>query len=85
MSNMEITERERMSKTQFDAGGTVPIRRGGEKGAMAFNAVALVVAGLLIAAALNFLGDWHRWVVASGILFLLVGVMIAISPRRRHV
>ena len=84
MGNLDVTQRTQVERTDLLAGGE-GIRRGSERGAATYNAVALVVAGILCAAAAAVIESWAQWVVLGMILFTTLGFMIALNPNRRGV
>jgi hypothetical protein len=82
MANTDITQRTQYDRKDLLAGGE-GIRRGSERGAVIYNLVALVVAGLLGAVAVATIDNWSQWLVLGVIIITLVGFMIAVSPNRR--
>lgn len=84
MANMDVTQRTMLDRTDLRAGGE-GIRRGSERGATIYNAIALVVAGVLSAAALAAIDSWAQWVVLAVIVATTMGFMGALSPTRRHI
>jgi hypothetical protein len=82
MANTDITSRTQFERTDLRAGGE-GIRRGSEKGAAIFSAVALVVAVALCVTAVLVIESWAQWLVLGVIVMTTIGVMIALSPNRR--
>ena len=82
MANTDITQRTQYDRQDLRAGGE-GIRRGSERGAMIYNAIALVVGGLLSAVAVATIDNWSQWLVLGVIVLTMIGFMIAISPNRR--
>jgi hypothetical protein len=82
MGNTDITSRSQYERADAGAGGE-GIRRGSERGAVVFNVIALVVAGLLCAVAVATIDNWAQWVVLGAIVMTTIGFMIAVSPNRR--
>jgi uncharacterized membrane protein YoaK (UPF0700 family) len=81
MANTDITSRTQYDRTDLrDRGG---IRRGSERGAMIYNAIALIVGALLSALAVATIENWSQWLVLGVIVLTTIGFMIAISPNRR--
>lgn len=82
MSNMTTNQRSQYERADLAAGGQA-FRRGSERGAMIFNAIAgLIGIGLSIVAVASIEG-WAQWVVLAVIVLTTVGFMIAINPNRR--
>lgn len=84
MANMDITQRTQWERTDLKAGGE-DIRRGTERGAAIYNVIAVIIAGLLGAAALSAIDSWAQWMVLGVIIVTTAGFMIALSPNRRHI
>jgi hypothetical protein len=82
MGNTDITSRTQSDRQDLLAGGE-SIRRGSERGAMIYNAIALVVGGLLCAVAVATIDNWSQWLVLGVIILTMIGFMIAVSPNRR--
>ena len=82
MANTDVTQRTQYDRQDLLAGGE-GIRRGSERGAAIYNAIALVVGGLLGAVAIATIDNWSQWLVLGVIIVTLVGFMIAVSPNRR--
>ena len=82
MGNTDITSRSQYDRKDLLAGGE-SIRRGSERGAAIYNAVALVVGALLCAVALATIDNWSQWLVLGVIIMTMIGFMIAVSPNRR--
>ena len=49
-----------------------------------FMVIATVIAIVLSYAAIEILDDWAQWVVLGGIVFTVIGAMIAVSPNRER-
>jgi len=84
MGNLDITQRTQVERTDLLAGGE-GIRRGSERGATAYNALAIVVAAVLGFGAFAAIGSWAEWAVLGMIVVTTIGFMIAVSPSRRGV
>jgi hypothetical protein len=82
MANMDVTQRAQYERSDLLARGE-GIRRGSERGAAIYNAVALVLAAALSAVALAMIENWSQWVVLGVIVITTIGFMIAVSPNRR--
>jgi hypothetical protein len=82
MSNMTQNQRAQFDRATY-AGSSERIRRGSERGVAVYNAVAIIIGALGCVAAISVIDSWAQWVVLGGILFLVAGFMIAISPNRR--
>jgi hypothetical protein len=82
MANMDVTQRAQYERSDLLARGE-GIRRGSERGAAIYNAVALVLGGALSAVALAMIENWSQWVVLGVIVITTIGFMIAVSPNRR--
>ena len=82
MGNTDITSRTQSDRKDLLAGGE-SIRRGSERGAMIYNAIALVLGGLLCAVAVATIDNWSQWLVLGVIIMTMIGFMIAVSPNRR--
>jgi hypothetical protein len=82
MSNMTVNQRNQYERATL-AGSAEGIRRGSERGATAFNVVAVLVAAGLCYGALTLIEGWSQWVVLAAIIVTTVGLMIAVSPLRR--
>ncbi len=48
-----------------------------------FLAIACLIAGVLVYAAIEALDGWAMWVVLAGIVMTVIGAMIAVSPNRK--
>ena len=48
-----------------------------------FMVIAIAIAIALGWATIEALDDWAQWVVLGGILFTVIGAMIAVSPNRK--
>ena len=81
MSNMTVNQRNEMERATL-SGSSERIRRGSERGARVYNAIALLVGIALCVAALSIISGWAQWVVLGAIVATVVGFMIAVSPRR---
>ena len=82
MSNMTVNQRNEMERATL-AGSSERIRRGSERGALVYNAFALIIGIGLCVAALSVIEGWAQWVVLGAIVATVVGFMIAISPNRK--
>jgi fatty acid desaturase len=82
MSNMTVNDRNEMERATF-AGSSERIRRGSERGALVYNAFALILGAALCVAALSVIDGWAQWMVLAAIVATVAGFMIAISPNRR--
>jgi hypothetical protein len=82
MANTDITSRTQYGRDDLRASGE-SIRRGSERGAMIYNAIALLVGGLLGAVAVATIDNWSQWLVLGVIIVTMIGFMIAVSPNRR--
>ena len=82
MSNMTVNQRNQTDRATY-AGSAERIRKGSERGALAYSLVAFVVAGLLIYAAAEIMNGWWQFVIMGAIAATAVGLMIAVSPNRR--
>ena len=82
MANMDITQRTQLERTDLRAGGE-SIRRGSERGAMVYSAVAVLIGAGLSVTAVATIENWAQWVVLGVIVLTTIGFMIAISPTRR--
>lgn len=52
-------------------------------GLAAYEIVVIVIAVVGAAVAFEEIDHWSQWVVLGGIIFALIGFMIALSPNRR--
>jgi hypothetical protein len=82
MANTDITSRTQFERTDLRAGGE-GIRRGSEKGAAIYSAIAAVIAIALCITAVMVIESWAQWLVLAVIIVTTVGIMIALSPNRR--
>jgi len=82
MANTDITSRTQYERTDLRAGGE-GIRRGSERGAAIYSAIAVVVAIGLCVLAVAMIESWAQWLVLGAIIITTIGFMIAISPSRR--
>jgi 1,4-dihydroxy-2-naphthoate octaprenyltransferase len=82
MANTDITQREQYERTDLLAGGE-NIRRGAEKGAAIYSAIALILGAVLAYAALKTIDNWAQWLVLGVIVLFTVAVMAAVGPNRR--
>ena len=82
MANTDITSRTQYERTDLRAGGE-GIRRGSEKGAAIYSAIAAVIAIALCVTAVIMIESWAQWLVLGVIIMTTVGIMIALSPNRR--
>jgi fatty acid desaturase len=82
MSNMTVNQRNEMERATL-AGSSERIRRGSERGALIYNAIALIIGAALCVAALSVIDGWAQWVVLGAIIATMIGFMIAISPNRK--
>ena len=82
MANTDITSRTQYERTDLRAGGE-GIRRGSEKGAAIYSAIAAVIAIALCVTAVMVIESWAQWLVLGVIIMTTVGIMIALSPNRR--
>jgi 1,4-dihydroxy-2-naphthoate octaprenyltransferase len=82
MSNMTVNQRNQDDRATY-GGSAERIRRGSERGAMAFSLVAFIVAGVLCYAAAEIMNGWWQFVIMGAIAMTAVGLMIAVSPNRR--
>lgn len=81
MANLDITQRNSLERSTL--AGNDGLRRGSEKGAAAYVAIALVIAGALSYAAFEAINSGWQWLVLGMIVVTLIGAMIALSPNRR--
>jgi uncharacterized protein (DUF983 family) len=58
-------------------------RPGGGGGYAAFDLVMIAIAIVGAAIAFEEIDHWSQWVVLGGIVFTVIGFMIALSPNRR--
>ena len=77
MSNMTVNQRNQDDRATF-SGSAERIRHGSERGA-----TAAIIAAALCYGAVTLMDGWWQWLVLGVIVLTTVGVMIAISPRRR--
>jgi hypothetical protein len=82
MANTDITSRTQYGREDLLAGGE-GIRRGSERGARIYNAIALIVGALLCAVAVATIESWAQWIVLGVIIATTIGFMIAVNPNRR--
>lgn len=82
MANTDITSRTQYERTDLRAGGET-IRRGTERGALIYNAIAAVIGIGLCVLAVAAIESWAQWLVLGVIVITTIGFMIAISPTRR--
>jgi len=82
MANTDITSRTQFERTDLRAGGE-GIRRGSEKGAAIYSAIAAVIAIALCVTAVMVIDSWYQWLVLGVIVTTTIGFMIALSPNRR--
>ena len=82
MANMNVNQRtqfDRIDLTVPTTGTHVRDRRR----LVAFNAIAVVVFGLLAYAAASAIDGWAKAVVLGVLVLTAIGAMIALSPNRR--
>ena len=82
MANTDITQRAQYERTDLLAKGE-GIRRGSEKGAAIYSAIALVIGVILSYVAVTEIDNWSQWLVLGVIIVTMIGFMIALSPNRR--
>jgi hypothetical protein len=82
MSNMTQNQRAQFERATF-AGSAERIRRGSERGASIYSAIAALIGIALCVAAVTLIEGWAQWVVLGAIIFLTIGIMVSISPNRR--
>jgi hypothetical protein len=82
MANTDITSRSQYERSDLLAGGE-SIRRGSERGAKIYNAIALVLGVALSVVAVMTIDNWSQWLVLGVIIMTTIGFMIALSPNRR--
>jgi len=82
MSHLTQSDRNQFDRAPY-SGTADRIRRGSERGATAYNAIALIVGIVLVIAAATVIEGWAQWVVAGAIAVTTLGFMIAVSPNRR--
>jgi peptidoglycan/LPS O-acetylase OafA/YrhL len=82
MANTDITQRSQYERSDLLAGGE-GLRRGSEKGAAVYTAIALVVGIVLCVAAVATIDNWAQWVVLGVIVAFTVALMVAIGPNRK--
>jgi VIT1/CCC1 family predicted Fe2+/Mn2+ transporter len=82
MSNMTQNQRAQFERATY-AGSAERIRRGSERGASIYSAIALVIGVALSIAAVSIIEGWWQWLVLGVIVLTTIGFMIAISPNRR--
>ena len=82
MANTDVTSRTQYERTDLRAGGE-GIRRGSEKGAAIYSAIAAVIAIALCVTAVTLIDSWAQWLVLGVIVMTTIGFMIALSPNRR--
>jgi hypothetical protein len=83
MANMEASDRAQYERADLRAGGE-GIRRGSERGAGIYTAIALLIAAALSYAAVEAIDGWAQWLVLVVIFLTAVGVSIAVNPFRRQ-
>ncbi len=83
MANMEATDRAQYERADLRAGGE-GIRRGSERGAGIYSAIALVIAAALCYATVRAIDGIAQWLVLVVIVLTTIGIVIAISPTRRQ-
>ena len=82
MSNMTVNQRNQIEGAGL-SGSAERIRRGSERGASIYTALALVIAAVLCYVAVTVIAGWWGWLVLGVIVLTTIGFMIAISPNRR--
>ena len=82
MANTDITQRSQYERSDLLAGGE-GIRRGSEKGAAIYTAIALIVGIALSVAALATIESWAQWLVLGVIVVFTGALTFAIGPNRR--
>jgi hypothetical protein len=82
MANTDITSRSQYERSDLLAGGE-SIRRGSERGAAIYSAIALVIGVGLSVVAVTTIDNWSQWIVLGVIVLTTIGFMIAVSPNRR--
>ena len=82
MSHLTQSDRNQFDRATY-SGTADRIRRGSERGAAVYSAVALIVGVVLIIAAATVIEGWAQWVVGGAIVATVIGFMIAVSPNRR--
>lgn len=81
MANLDITQRNSLERSTL--AGNDALRRGSEKGAAIYSAIALVIGGALGYAAIESIHSGWQWLVLGMIVVTTIGAMIALSPNRR--
>jgi hypothetical protein len=82
MSNLTVNQRNQMEGASY-SGSAERIRRGSERGASIYSAIAALVGLGLCVTAVSVIEGWWQWVVLAAIVFTTIGFMIAVSPSRR--
>jgi hypothetical protein len=82
MSNMTVNQRNQMEGAAW-SGSAERIRRGSERGASIYSALAGIVGLGLCVAAVSIIEGWWQWLVLGVIVLTTIGFMIAVSPNRR--
>jgi hypothetical protein len=82
MSNMTENQRAQFERATY-AGSADRIRRGSERGASIYSAIAALIGLALCFAAVSVIDGWWQWLVLGAIVFTTLGFMIAVSPNRR--
>jgi hypothetical protein len=82
VSNMTVNQRNQDDRATF-SGSAERIRHGSERGATVYSIIAAILAAALCYGAVTLMDGWWQWLVLGVIVLTTVGVMIAISPRRR--
>jgi membrane protein YdbS with pleckstrin-like domain len=84
MGNMDSTQRSQMERIDLgDARSTRLLSTRSRNWALIYMLLALPILGVLIYAAVAGIDNWWQVLVLAVIALTAVGVMIAISPRRR--
>ena len=82
MSNLTVNQRNQMEGAAY-SGSAERIRRGSERAAGIYSAIAALVGIALCVAAVSVIEGWWQWVVLGVIVLTTIGFMIAVSPNRR--
>ena len=82
MANTDVTEREGYERATL-SGSEQQIRRGSERGAAIYSAIAIVIGAVLCYAALQAMEGWAQWLVFGVLLVFTVALAFAVGPNRR--
>jgi peptidoglycan/LPS O-acetylase OafA/YrhL len=85
MANMDVTQRDQIERAELGhARGDRLLSARGDRWPIAYTVIAGLVAIGLCIAAVSVIDSWAQWLVLAVIVMTTVGLIIAVSPTRRH-